>query len=65
MNPNKPMTPLRAIRLYCVQECGAGSTKQVRECQKTDCYFWLFRMGHNPNRKNTGGNPNFKRKTNE
>jgi hypothetical protein len=50
------MTPLRAIRLKCV-DCSAGEVKRVRECPITSCALWPFRLGHNPNRAGIGGNP--------
>ena len=35
-------TPLRAIRLFCLQ-CQANSRKAVKQCQDTSCPLWLFR----------------------
>jgi len=58
MNEKKKMTPIRAIRMYCVFECSSGSTAQVRNCPSEKCYFYQYRMGKNPSRKGKGGNPN-------
>ena len=51
------MTPVKAIRKYCVDHCCAGSTLEVRECKATDCPLYPYRMGKNPSRKGIGGNP--------
>jgi hypothetical protein len=34
----------KAIRKYCLWCCN-GSTKDVRNCPKTECELWYFRMG--------------------
>lgn len=44
---DKPLTPVKAIRKYCV-ECSGFSTKEVRECNRTKCELWPYRMGHRP-----------------
>ena len=41
------LTPLRAIRLKCL-DCCAGQRKEVRLCPAKDCPLWPFRMGRNP-----------------
>ena len=51
------MTPVKAIRNYCVYQCYAGSTRDVRECNATDCPLYPYRMGKNPSRSGIGGNP--------
>ena len=38
----KHPTPLKAIRLFCLN-CQAGSRKEVKQCNDTKCYLWLFR----------------------
>ena len=43
----RPITPLRAIRLKCV-DCCAGSKGEVRKCVATSCSLWPLRMGSNP-----------------
>jgi hypothetical protein len=43
------MTPVRSIRLYCLDCCG-DSPKEVRLCPCTDCTLFPFRLGKNPNR---------------
>ena len=50
------MTPLKAIRLRCL-DCSAGSIKEVRLCPVHDCELYQYRMGHNPKRKGLGGKP--------
>lgn len=49
------MTPLKAIRLKCM-ECSCGQTAEVRYCPIKDCPLWVYRDGHNPARKGIGGN---------
>jgi len=44
------LTPLRAIRLNCL-ECGNGSYKKVKDCMNKNCSFYFFRLGTNPARK--------------
>ena len=47
------MTPLKAIRKYCLW-CGGDSPKEVRDCVVKECVLWGFRMGRLPeNRKLT------------
>lgn len=50
----KRLTPLRAIRLKCL-DCQSGSPKAVRLCESSDCYLFTYRLGNNPNRKGIGG----------
>jgi len=47
------LTPLKAIRKMCYEECQASSRKGVRNCARKTCPLWEFRMGTNPNRKKT------------
>lgn len=47
------LTPLKAIRLHCV-EC-AGRKKDVRLCNNESCRFYPYRMGNNPARAGIGG----------
>ena len=49
------MTPVRAIRAYCVS-CSGDNVAEVRKCVIPDCPLYDFRMGTNPNRKGLGGN---------
>ncbi|MDD5679744.1 MAG: hypothetical protein PHI59_00660 [Candidatus Omnitrophica bacterium] len=50
------VTPLKAIRRYCVN-CCRGSAKEVRLCPDSEmCYLYPYRFGKNPNRKGIGGN---------
>lgn len=48
------MTPLKAIREKCL-DCCADQPGEVRACPSESCPLWLYRMGHNPNRKGIGG----------
>jgi|SRR5690554_530217 hypothetical protein len=43
------MTPVKSIRLYCLDCCG-NSPKEVRLCPCTDCTLYPFRLGKNPNK---------------
>jgi hypothetical protein len=52
-------TPLRAIRLFCL-EC-RGTWEGVRDCQNPGCRFYIYRFGTNPRRKGIGGNPRLRR----
>jgi len=42
------LTPVKAIRKYCVQ-C-AGSQKAPRNCEKKTCPLFVFRLGKSPGR---------------
>jgi len=43
----KRLTPLKAIRLKCLDCCG-GSRKEVRLCPAKDCPLWPYRFGKMP-----------------
>ena len=43
----KHITPLRAIRLHCI-DCCCGQIYEVRKCTAISCNLWGFRMGHSP-----------------
>ena len=49
----KGLTPLKAIRLHCLQ-C-ANTCKGVRTCESRDCNLYIYRMGKNPARVGIGG----------
>jgi hypothetical protein len=51
---HEPMSPLRAIRLSCL-DCCAGSAQEVAMCMSLRCPSWPFRMGTNPYRKPPSG----------
>lgn len=42
-------SPIKSIRVYCVEGCCEGQKKEVRLCPTKDCVFWLYRRGHRPN----------------
>ena len=44
------MTPLKAIRLKCL-DCCFDQINEVRLCPITDCALYPYRMGHNPKLK--------------
>jgi hypothetical protein len=44
---HEPMSPLRALRLRCL-DCCCGSIDEVRKCVSVTCASWPFRMGENP-----------------
>ena len=41
------MTPLKAIRLKCL-DCSGTSVKEVRLCHLWDCSLWAYRRGKRP-----------------
>ena len=43
----KRTTPLKQIRLYCIQ-CCADQPKEVELCPINDCPLWSYRFGHDP-----------------
>ena len=45
-------TPLKAIRFKCL-EC-AGSFKAIKHCMSFDCPLYIYRLGHDPQRKGIG-----------
>ena len=52
------MTPLKAIRAKCL-DCSCGNPNEVTLCTVTNCPLYIYRSGHNPNRKGIGNrNPN-------
>lgn len=44
------MTPIKSIRLFCLEYCG-GSSNEVKLCPSTTCPLHPFRLGKNPNVK--------------
>lgn len=38
------MTPIKAIRLFCLECCG-GSSNEVKLCPSTTCSLYPFRLG--------------------
>ena len=54
VNLAERLTPIRAIRAYCL-ECCCGKPQEVRMCVCDDCPLYPYRMGHNPARKGLGG----------
>ncbi|MBN1501949.1 hypothetical protein JW930_00255 [Candidatus Woesearchaeota archaeon] len=52
----KPTTPMKAIRLKCV-DCCAGQSLEIKACPCIDCSLWRYRLGRNPNYKENKKNP--------
>ena len=50
----EPITPLKAIRLKCL-DCCNGSYDEVKKCTIEKCPLFKYRFGHNPTRKGIGG----------
>ncbi len=46
----KKISPLKAIRLKCL-DCCCGSSNEVKLCTADKCPLYPFREGVNPNRK--------------
>ena len=46
-DPEKPLRPLKAIRLKCL-DCSGESAPEVRECLITYCPLWPYRLGRRP-----------------
>lgn len=51
----KHITPLKAIRVKCL-DCCCGSSSEVKRCTVENCMLHPYRSGKNPNRKGIGGN---------
>lgn len=49
----KRVSPLKAIRLKCL-DCCCGSSNEVKLCTVEKCPLYLFRFGKNPNRAGIG-----------
>lgn len=47
MEENKVLTPIKAIRAYCLG-CMCGSANEVRLCPIKKCELYPYRFGHNP-----------------
>lgn len=48
----KYKSPVKSIRQYCL-DCSCGSKSEVKNCLIPDCPLYPYRLGKNPNRKNT------------
>lgn len=56
------MTPLRAIRLKCL-DCCCGQAWEVRDCSCPDCGLYPYRLGKNPARARLKNNGSFAKNT--
>lgn len=45
------LTPLRAIKEYCKEQCCAGDTKSWRDCLMLSCPLWNYRFGRSSKKK--------------
>lgn len=52
MNDKSITSPLKAIRLHCL-DCCCGSPVEVRLCPSKECPLYSFRIGNNPFHKRT------------
>ena len=52
------LTPMKAIKTKCLEDCCAGQESEWKNCPITTCPLYPYRLGKNPNRKGIGGNPN-------
>lgn len=50
----KKITPISAIRAYCINCCG-DNQKAPALCSSQDCALYAYRLGKNPARKGVGG----------
>jgi len=53
MDEEKRVTPLKAIRRYCLG-CSNGSSNEVKLCPITNCELYEYRFGHNPHDSRRG-----------
>ena len=52
------MTPLKAIRLKCL-DCCCGQAREVRDCSCPACGLYPYRLGKNPARAGLKNNGSF------
>jgi hypothetical protein len=50
----KKITPLKAIRLKCKEDCCANDRKSWVNCDIEDCALFIYRLGKNPYDKRKG-----------
>ena len=55
-NVNKRISPLKAIRLKCL-DCTGGEVLQIKTCPAIDCPLWKFRLGIHPFTEKNSKNP--------
>lgn len=46
----KRQTPIQSIKAYCKYECSGGINKVWKNCNKTDCKLYSYRLGHRPSK---------------
>ena len=47
---NRILTPLKAMRAYCL-DCCCGSSNEVRLCPSTKCSLFPYRFGKRPRKQ--------------
>lgn len=45
------LSPLKAVRAYCRDDCCCGQANEVRLCPAQDCMFYGLRLGRKPKGK--------------
>ncbi len=43
-------SPLKAIKVFCVEECNSGNYSYAKTCVDLKCPLYAFRLGKNPYR---------------
>ncbi|MBT4446813.1 hypothetical protein HOA92_00050 [archaeon] len=51
------ITPLKAIRLKCLEDCMCGASNEVKACSSISCNLWKFRLNIHPFTKKNKDNP--------
>ena len=51
------LSPLKAVRKYCVETCMEGSEREVNLCSLENCPLWEYRFGKRPKGKKTRYTP--------
>jgi hypothetical protein len=65
MSQQKSLTPIKAIKDKCKNDCCGGDRDEWINCPVKTCALYPYRLGHNPNRKGIGckgGNPKLGKK---
>ena len=51
--PPKILTPIKAIRAWCI-DCSGGNRMEVRKCEHKKCPLFPYRLGKHPKLKGRG-----------
>ena len=49
MNRPKLHTPIKSMRLKCL-DCCCGSSNEIKFCPSIDCPLWCYRFGRRPSK---------------